>query len=82
MREWPGRIGSCSAPPTAKHQIFHAIGLVDLGSVDVAVEDDHLHVLAILCNVLVRIIALGDRPESRPGEYRVVKEDEGLTNPF
>src|SRR5260370_15493150 len=41
---------------TAQHQILYAIYLVDFGGVDVPVQHDHLHVLGIRRDHLVRIV--------------------------
>ena len=70
------RILFCAA--ATQHQVFHAVDVEHLSGVDVSIEHDHLHVLGVGRDHLVRIVRGGDGAEARPGEHRVVEGDEGL----
>ena len=76
----PGSIGILFRAATAQHQVFHAVDVVHLGRVDVPIEHDHLHVLGVGRDHLVRIVGGGDGPQARPGEDRVVEDDEGFAD--
>src|SRR5215510_2093355 len=63
-------------PAAAQQQVFHAVDVVHLRGVDVAVEYDHLHVLRVGRDHVVRIIRARDGAEAGAGERRVVESDE------
>src|SRR6266478_2411936 len=65
---------------TAQHQILYAIYLVDFGGVDMPVQYDHLHVLGIRRDHLVRIVGGRDWAQARPGKHGIVENDKGLAN--
>ena len=63
----PGKDRVLFRAATAQHQVFHAVDVVHLGRVDVPVEHDHLHVLGVGRDHLVRIVRGGDGARSPTG---------------
>src|SRR5271165_5006857 len=73
------RILFCAA--AAEDHVLHAIHLVDLSRMHVAIKDRDVQVFRVRSNCIVRVLIIGDGAEAGAAESRIVESDEDLLRP-